>query len=152
MSYVDFSTLTDAALPHDHARLLARMIQQQWPDLRLIRLPADHPEFTPEKPYAIRDLNPLTFNEIVEVYPESMLDNRLYAMLLENDTRGRNGMTRDKFWAIKKANQDAIMKKREEEQAQRMDILYAASRHFANGGFDFRYHDGDSGDTIVLRR
>lgn len=97
MKYTLFSQLR---LP-EGARTVAEMIQDYDPDLFLERLPDGHPWLmdNPQRPYAVIH-RPLGLPEyVVESFAETMLDERVFARVLEWDTR-RFGKQLDKFDAL----------------------------------------------------
>lgn len=118
---VMFNTL---GLP-DHARPLARLISDYDPTLSLERLPERHPWLlaNPNKPYAVIHRS-LQFGEyIVDSYPESMLDERVFALIVQGDAR-RHGFDMDKFDAL--ARSQMLL-----EQRRREDALESANDKMA---------------------
>ena len=107
--------LSTLGLP-DHARPLARLVSDYDPTLSLERLPERHPWLlaNPDRPYAVIHRS-LQFGEyVVESYPESMLDARLFATIVDGDAR-RHGFDMDKFDALGRAQMLLEARRREDE-------------------------------------
>lgn len=107
-----FNTL---GLP-ETARPVARLIQDYNPTVTLERLPDSSPWLidNPGKPYALVH-RPLGLPEyIIESFPESMLDERLLAILIEGDMH-RAGKKLSNFDPVGWAKQQLEARKREDE-------------------------------------
>lgn len=80
-------------LPTEQARTVARAITDYDPELQLVRLPDGHPYLLgqPDKPYAIVHRYQSDYEHIIENFPESMLDERLLAIVAERDIRRAGG-------------------------------------------------------------
>jgi hypothetical protein len=95
---IDFRTL---GIP-EHARWIAEAVNDYDPELSLERLPDNHPYMIgqPDKPFAIIH-RPTTAPEyVVESFPESMLDERLLAIVAQNDMN-RSGRSLEKHDALR---------------------------------------------------
>lgn len=149
MSYVDFSNLSDLDLPGEQARLVARDIRERYPSLRLVRLRPGDPDFDTRRPFAVVDLDPLTPHRVLRTFPESLLNQRGLAEIIDIRSRQWGGMTKDRYWALKEAEKALRDRRRAEEQAARRDVVASFLRSPLHR---FRYHDDESGDTIVIRK
>lgn len=71
----------------EHARTLAKTINDFDPTLSLERLPEGHPwlEANPDKPYAVWHRSPAFEDYIIESYSEDRLDHRVLANLMFGD-------------------------------------------------------------------
>lgn len=76
----------------EHARAVAQLLQDYDPTLSLERLPAGHPwlDANPDKPYAVIHRNPAFPEYVIESYPESMLDHRIFANTVFGDANKHN--------------------------------------------------------------
>jgi len=145
----DFSKIGDLNLPNEAARMLAREIRERWPALRLVRLEPNHAEYTPQRPYAIIDTEPRTFNTTLRVYPESMLDHRLLAILIDQDFRNYGGMTPDRYWALEQAGKSLSERERNEAREAQRDFSISL---LSSNKSTYKYHDPDSGELVTLRK
>lgn len=113
MKYTLFSQL---GLP-ETARVIADMISDYDPDLFLERLPAGHPWLIeqPDRPYAVIH-RPMGLPEyVIESFPDTMLDERIFARVLEWDTR-RFGKQLDKFDALTFARHVRGLKEQDDQR------------------------------------
>jgi hypothetical protein len=120
---VDFSTL---GLP-EHARWLAETINDYDDRLSLEKLPPGHPwlQDQPDKPYAIIHRPTHAPEYVVESFPESMLDERLLAIVFEADMN-RAGRKLDRFDALGHAarlKQERLIADRKASAADRFEYL-----------------------------
>lgn len=147
--YVDFSTLSDIHLPNEEARRVAREIREHWPALRLVRLDPSHPDFDHRRPYALVDTEPRTLHQVLRVMPESLLNQRLLAELIDQDVRAYGGTTPSRYWALEMAEKKMRDRERAERTAESNELVMAI---MGSKLHRFQYHDGESGDTIVVRK
>lgn len=115
MKYTLFNQL---GLP-DHARHVAQMIQDYDPTLFLERLPQGHLWLiqNPDRPYALIH-RPVGLPEyVIESFSEGWLDERIFARVLEWDTR-RFGKQLDKFDALNAARHLSQLKAQEDRLAE----------------------------------
>lgn len=120
---VDFSTL---GLP-EHARWLAETINDYDDRLFLEKLPPNHPYMVgqPDKPFAIIHRPTHAPEYVVESFPESMLDERLLAIVFESDMN-RAGRKMDRFDALRAARhikQEREIADRKASAADRFDYV-----------------------------
>lgn len=115
---VDFSTL---GLP-EHARWLAETINDYDDRLFLERLPAGHPylQEQPDKPYALVHRPTHAPEYVIESFPESMLDERLLAIVFEADMN-RAGRKLDRFDALRHARELAQARQIADRKASAAD-------------------------------
>lgn len=149
MSYVDFSKLSDLDLPTDQARRVAREIRERYPSLRLVRLRPGEPDYDSRRPFAVVDLDPLTPNRVLRTFPERLLNTRGLAEIIDIRSRQWGGMTKDRYWALKEAEKSLRDRERAERHAEKRDVVASFLRTPLHR---FRYHDDESGDTIVIRK
>ena len=84
MSYITFDRID--GLTTDHQRRIASIIKDFAPTVRLLKLEPGHPQFHPEKPFALVDEPGLMEPYVIFTMAESEIDARLIARLLDNDT------------------------------------------------------------------
>lgn len=123
MSVIDFSRID--GLYSDHQRRVASLIKDVFPTVRLIKLDSFHPNFNPEKPFALIDEPNLAPSYVIKTLAESEIDHRLIAFLAENNMRDPNSKVNkiellEKSYALLKAKEEA------EWAAERKDILKSA--------------------------
>lgn len=145
----DFSTLSDMHLPNELARQTAREIRERWPALRIIRLEPGHPEFDPRRPFALVDTEPRTLNYVLRVLPETMLNQRLLAELIDQEVRAYGGTTPTRYWAQEQAAEAMKQRQRAEERGETNELVMSM---ISSPLHTFQYHDGRTGDTIKIRR
>lgn len=146
---IDFSTLSDLHLPNEVARQTAREIRERWPALRIVRLEPGHPEYDPRRPFALVDTEPRTLHYVLRVLPESLLNQRLLAELIDQEVRSYGGMTPSRYWALEQAEHAMKQRRRREEAAESNDIIASM---MGSKLHTFQYHDGTTGDTIKILR
>ena len=151
MGIVDFSApgTWDYQLPTERARQIAREIRGRYPTLNLIRLDPGDPDFDERRPYAVVDTQPMTSNRVLRTLPESMLNTRGLAEIIDIRERQWGGVTKDRYWALKEAEKRMRDRARAEERGAKLDIVKTFLRSPLHR---FQYHDDESGDTIVIRK
>lgn len=123
MSVIDFSRID--GLYSDHQRRVASLIRDIFPTVRLVKLDSFHPNFNPEKPFALIDEPNLAPAYVIKSLAESEIDHRLVAFLAENNMRDPNSKVNkldllEKSYALLKAKEEA------EWAAEKKDILKSA--------------------------
>ena len=120
---VDFSTL---GIP-EHARWLAETIHDYDNELSLERLPPSHPYMLgqPDKPYAIIHRPYHAPEYVVESFPESMLDERLIAIVYEADMKraGRKISKHDALRTARELRQERQIADRKATAADRFEYI-----------------------------
>lgn len=74
----------------DFHRRIAGVISDIFPTVRLLRLDATHPSFTPERPFALVDEPHMLPPYVIRTLAESEIDERLIAFLVENNLMDSN--------------------------------------------------------------
>lgn len=124
MTYIDFNKI-DGLYNQAHRRI-AEVINEVFPNVRLIRLDALHPSFTNERPFALID-EPKSIGRdlpsyVIRTVAESEIDARLLAELVENNTYDPNA-TVNRLQILEMA-QAAIKAKQEVEyMEERRDVM-----------------------------
>lgn len=149
MSYVDFSTLSDLDLPTEEARRVARELRERYPALRLVRLRPGDPDYDSRRPFAVVDLEPFTIHRVLRTFPETLLNHRGLAEIIDIRSRQWGGMTRGRYWALREAEKAMKDRERLETLGAKLDVV---KTFLASPLHRFQYHDGESGDTIVIRK
>lgn len=108
----------------EHARPLARLINDYDHYLSLERLPDGHEwlKANPDKPYAVWHRHPGLTPYIIESFPESMLDHRIMAVILQGDAE-KHGWDMSKFDPIGATAMLLEGRKREDEMAAANDLM-----------------------------
>lgn len=100
----------------DHARPLARLINDYDRNLTLERLPERHPWLidNPDKPYAVVHRSPQFGEYVVASYAEYSLDERIFANIVAGDAR-KHGWDMSEFDPIGAARTLVEARRREDE-------------------------------------
>lgn len=107
-------------------RRIAEVIRDIYPNVRLLRLDPLHPDFNPERPYALVDEPRLIGRALpsytIRTLKESEIDARLIAQLVEDDMH-RSGSQVNRLGILEMA-QKAVEAKREIEwMEERRDVM-----------------------------
>jgi hypothetical protein len=106
----------------DFHRRIAAVIKDIFPTVRLLRLEALHPSFSPERPYALVDEPNLAPAYVIKTLAESEIDERLIAFLVENNMADPNSKV-NRLGILEMA-QKAVEAKREIEWLEeRKDVM-----------------------------
>jgi hypothetical protein len=124
MGYIEFDKID--GLYTQAQRRIAEVIRDVFPNVRLIRLDALHPSFTPERPFALVDEPKLIGRDlpsyVIRTVAEYEIDARLLAELIENNTYDPNA-TVNRLDILEMA-QAAIKAKQEVEyMEERRDVM-----------------------------
>jgi hypothetical protein len=115
----------------DFQRRIASVIKDIFPTVRLLRLDAFHPSFSPERPYALVDEPNLAPAYVIKTLAESEIDERLIAFLVENNMADPNSKVNR--LAILEMAQKAVEAKREiewlEERKDVMKSIMKSKKH-----------------------
>lgn len=123
MTVINFARID--GLYNDHQRRVARVINDIFPTVRLIRMEPGHPSFDPKKPFALVDEPNLAPPYHIKNLSESEIDARLVAWLAENNMHDPNSKV-NKLQLLEMSN--ALLKAKQDEEylAERKDILKSA--------------------------
>jgi len=88
MAYIEFNKID--GLYTDYQRRVAAVIKDIFPTVRLIKLDSLHPSFNPEQPFALVDEPHMLPSYVIRTLPESEIDHRLVAWLVDNNTADPN--------------------------------------------------------------
>jgi hypothetical protein len=120
MSVISFARID--GLYTDQQRRVARVINDIFPSVRLIRMEPGHPQFDPQKPFALVDEPNLAPPYHIRNMAESEIDHRLIAWLAENNRKDPNSKV-NKLDLLQKAHALLEEKKFADYQAEKQDML-----------------------------
>ena len=125
MRVINFAQLD--GLYTDHQRRVAEVIKEIFPTVRLLRMESGHPDFDPERPFALVDEPPLVPPYLIRNLAESEIDHRLIAWLAENNMRDPNSKV-NRLQLLEMSN--ALLKAKEEADwhAEKADIMKSAMK------------------------
>jgi hypothetical protein len=106
----------------DHQRRIAGVIRDMYPTVRLLKLEYGHPEFNPDKPFALVDEPNLLAPYVIMTLHESQIDHRLIARLVENDTQNANSKV-NKLELLQQAEALVQAKAEADWEEEKKDIL-----------------------------
>lgn len=109
----------------EEQRRVARVINELFPTVRLIRMEPGHPAFDPERPYALIDEPNLAPPYHIRNMAESEIDARLIAWLAQNNMHDPNSQV-NKLQLLEMSN--ALLRAKEEQEylEERKDIMKSA--------------------------
>lgn len=125
MGYVDFAERA-YGLDTEMKRRVNQMLHDYDPKLSLRRIPADDPWFDPAKPYGVWEdgVNTAAVANWVTSVPESEIDHRLVAIIIEGDMKRVGVPERQaRLKAFAAAQQLARAKEDAERDAERADMM-----------------------------
>jgi hypothetical protein len=134
---IDFSQID--GLHSDEHRRVAAVIKDIFPTVRLIRMPTDHPQFDPERHFALIDEPNLLPAYLITNVAESEVDHRLVARLLENNMHDPNSKA-NKLHLLEMASAALEAKREEEWRAEKKDVMKSILKSNKN---TYR-HDGQT--------
>lgn len=134
---IDFSQID--GLHSDEHRRVAAVIKDIFPTVRLIRMPPDHPQFDPERHFALIDEPHMLPAYLITNIAESEVDHRLVARLLENNMHDPNSKV-NKLHLLEMANAALEAKREEEWRAEKKDVMKSILKSNKN---TYR-HDGQT--------
>ena len=120
MGYIEFNKVD--GLYSDYQRRVAAVIKDIFPTVRLIRLDALHPSFTPERPFALIDEPHMLPSYVIRTLPESEIDHRLVAWLVDNNTADPNSKV-NRLHILEMAEQAVNAKRELEWMEERRDVM-----------------------------
>lgn len=103
-------------------RRIAEVIRDVFPDVRLMRLDPLHPDFNPDKPFALVHEPEFMPAYTIRNVHEREIDARLLAELMENNTRDPNS-TISRLQILEMAQAAVRAKAEVEWREERNDIL-----------------------------
>lgn len=135
MGYIDFSRID--GLTSDLQRRVAQVIRDIFPEVRLIKMDSLHPEFNPNKPYALVHEPNLLPSYVISTFAESEVDERLVAWIVENNMQDPNSKA-SRLRILEMANA-AMNAKHEvellEERKDMMKSMMKSNKHeYRHGG------------------
>ena len=139
MNYINFDRID--GLHTEHQRRVAQVIKDVYPTIRLLKLEMGHPNFNPDKPYALVDEPGLAQPYVVRTLAESEIDHRLVAWLIENDMQNSDSKV-NKLHLLEMSEQ--LMRARAEAdwEAEKKDMLKSmlkSNKHeYKHGGKTLR--------------
>lgn len=120
MEIIDFSRID--GLYHEYQRRIASVIKDMYPTVRLLRLEPGHPDFNPDKPYALVDEPNLMMPYVIRTLAESEIDARLVAWLVMHDSQNPDAEINK--WEILQMAEQALDAKMELElMEEKKDLL-----------------------------
>ena len=120
MGYIEFDKVD--GLYTDYQRRVAAVIKDIFPTVRLIRLDSLHPSFTPERPFALIDEPHMLPSYVIRTLPESEIDHRLVAWLVDNNTADPNSKV-NRLHILEMAEQAVNAKRELEWMEERRDVM-----------------------------
>jgi len=118
----DFNEIDRLRDVPEHAHRLARVMADYDPNLYIRKVPEQHPQFNPERPWAVMyGSNSGGESYIIQNYPFSMLDERIMADLISADVT-KDGGSVDDIVALNAAHEFMKIKKQQEEDAERREL------------------------------
>jgi hypothetical protein len=106
----------------DFQRRIAAVIRDIFPTVRLLRLEPGHPNFSPERPYALVDEPNLLAPYVIRTLAESEIDERLIAFLVENNLNDPNSKA-NRLQILEMAQAAVRAKAEIEWMEERKDIM-----------------------------
>lgn len=120
MAYIEFDKID--GLYTDLQRRVAAVIKDIFPTVRLIRLDSLNPAFTPEQPFALIDEPHLMPSYVIRTLPESEIDHRLVAWLVDNNNADPNAAV-NKLDILEMAHRAVEAKREVEWMEERKDVM-----------------------------
>ena len=120
MGYIEFDKVD--GLYSDHQRRVAAVIRDIYPTVRLIRLDSLHPSFNPNEPFALIDEPNLLPSYVIRTLPESEIDHRLVAWLIDNNMQDSNSKV-NKLDILEMAEKAVEAKRELEWMQERQDVM-----------------------------
>lgn len=118
--YIMFNRID--GLHTDHQRRIAQVIRDYDPQLRLMLLEGTHPNYQPEKPFAVVCEPPLMTPYVVFNAAESEIDHRLLARIIEGDL-AKSGSTANRLELLEMAEKVTKAKAEADWEEERKDLL-----------------------------
>jgi hypothetical protein len=120
MGYIEFDKVD--GLYTDYQRRVAAVIKDIFPTVRLIRLDSLNPSFTPERPFALIDEPHMLPSYVIRTLPESEIDHRLVAWLVDNNTADPNSKV-NRLHILEMAERAVNAKRELEWMEERRDVM-----------------------------
>ena len=120
MGYIEFDKID--GLYTEQQRRVAAVIKDIYPTVRLIRLDSLNPAFTPERPFALIDEPHLLPSYIIRTLPESEIDHRLVAWLVDNNMQDSDSKV-NKLDILEMAHRAVEAKREVEWMEERRDVM-----------------------------
>lgn len=118
----DFNEIDRLRDVPEHAHRLARVMADYDPNLYIRKVPELHPQFNPEKPYAVMyGSNSGGESYIIQNYPAYALDERIMADIISADVTKDGGSVED-IVALNAAHEFMKIKQRQEEDEARREV------------------------------
>ena len=123
MSIINFAQID--GLYTDHQRRVAALIKDIFPTVRLLRMESGHPDFDPNRPFALVDEPHMLPPYLIRNLAESEIDHRLVAWLAENNMYDPNSQV-NKLQLLEMSH--ALLKAKEEDDwhKEKADIMKSA--------------------------
>jgi len=106
-----------------HVRSIAEVLAQFDRDVYIEVLPSSHPQFNPQKPYSVTHRPTGQEAYVIKNVAEGDVDARIIAEFIEGQNALHGGASYDEFEALEKAWQIMKAKKRQEEAAERREMM-----------------------------
>jgi hypothetical protein len=120
MAYIEFNKID--GLYTDYQRRVAAVIKDIFPTVRLIKLDSLHPSFNPEQPFALVDEPHMLPSYVIRTLPESEIDHRLVAWLVDNNTADPNSKV-NRLHILEMAHRVVEAKREVEWLEERRDVM-----------------------------
>lgn len=125
MDIIDFSRIDGLYSPYQ--RRVSEVIRDVFPTVRLLRLEFGHPDFNPDRPFALVDEPLGAPSYVIRTLHESEIDHRLLAELLRNNIHDPNSEI-SKLQLLEMAEAAMEAKREQEWREERKDILKSAMK------------------------
>jgi len=120
MAYIEFDKID--GLYTEKQRRVAAVIKDIFPTVRLTKLDALNPAFDQNNPFALIDEPHLLPPYIIRTLPESEIDHRLVAWLIDNNTSDANSKV-NKLDILEMAHRAVEAKREVEWMEERKDVM-----------------------------
>lgn len=120
MGYIEFDKID--GLYTEQQRRVSSVIRDLFPTVRLIRLDSLNPAFSAERPFALIDEPHMLPSYVIRSLPESEIDHRLVAWLIDNNTSNSDA-TINKLDILEMAHRAVEAKREVEWMEDRQDVM-----------------------------
>nr|DAL22173.1 MAG TPA_asm: hypothetical protein [Caudoviricetes sp.] len=120
MEYIEFDKID--GLYTDYQRRVAAVIKDIFPTVRLIRMNGLDPRFNVNEPFALVDEPHLLPSYVIRTLPESEIDHRLVAWLVDNNQADPNSKV-NKLDILEMAHRAVEAKRELEWMEERRDVM-----------------------------
>jgi hypothetical protein len=120
MPYIEFDKID--GLYTEKQRRVAAVVKDLFPTVRLTKLDSLHPAYDPNNPFAVIDEPHMLPPYIIRTLPESEIDHRIVAWLIDNNTSDADSKV-NKLDILEMANKAVEAKREVEWMEERKDVM-----------------------------